>query len=76
MHTDKTNDLLDFMRGYARNNPDNRALLEQDRQWAENAKIVLSQRRMAFLNILPNELLEAIATGELVIPTLAKKING
>lgn len=75
MHNEKTNDLLDFMRGYVKNNPGNQALLEQQQQWCDTAKSELHRRRTAFLNVLPNELLQAIALGELDIPTLAKKID-
>ncbi len=75
MTTKNTADLLDYMRGYARSNPNNMELLNRDQQWAKLAKIELDRRHAAFIAVLPNPILEEIAARELNITELAKQLS-
>ncbi len=46
MNTDKTTDLLNFMRGYVRNNPSNRGLVEE----AERCNVAFYAERLFSLS--------------------------
>lgn len=74
MKATKQADLVDYMRGYARN-PHALKLLTSGQDWSVHARMELERRRAVFLGTLPDELLEGIASGELSIPELAKQIS-
>lgn len=74
MKTTKKDELLDYMRGYART-PAGRRALASDYDWRPHARIELERRRAAFLGVLPDELQEGIASGELDISELAKQLD-
>lgn len=75
-HANKTTDhLLNDIRGYARSQQFNLALLKCPHEWTTLAKMELDRRRAMFLHSLPDSLLVSIASGSLDITLLAKHVG-
>lgn len=56
-------------------NPYNLELLRRHQEWSTLAQMELDRRRAVLIGALPDELLEAIAAGELNISELAGQIG-
>lgn len=66
--------LMDYASGFVQRSPQNLALLFLHQDWQAMARLELNRRAAAFIQLLPDEILHAIAAGELVIPDLAQKL--
>ncbi|SAI73143.1 Uncharacterised protein [Bordetella ansorpii] len=75
---DKTNEqqLLDYLRGYARSHPANLHQLREYMRWPAMARAERDRRASRLLDVLPDDLLHAIAEGELDVNVVARRLDG
>ena len=71
MTTDIERILTDYLSGFVRNRPANRALLLHYQDWQRMAKQELDRRSCRLLELLPDDVLRAIAQGDIDMAKLA-----
>lgn len=74
-HTDEQQ-LLDYLRGYARSHPANLHQLREYMHWPAMARAERDRRASRLLGVLPDDLLHAIAEGELDVNVVARRLDG
>ncbi|SAI46768.1 Uncharacterised protein [Bordetella ansorpii] len=68
--------LMDYLRGYARSNPANLHQLREYMHWPAMARAERDKRASRLLDVLPDDLLHAIAEGELDVNAVARRLDG
>ncbi|GHU08186.1 hypothetical protein FACS1894158_17270 [Betaproteobacteria bacterium] len=66
--------LSDYLGGYTRRSPANRAHIINYPDWQRMARQELDRQAAQFLEGLPDEELQAIALGQLSLPDLARRL--
>ncbi|HFZ1921798.1 MULTISPECIES: hypothetical protein [Pseudomonadota] len=74
MMTSIEQSLADYLGGYTRNNPANRAHIVNYQDWQRMARLELDRRAASLLSVLPDEELRAIAEGQVSLPELVKNL--
>lgn len=67
-------EMMVYARGFAQRNAQNKTLLLQSLEWSKLAQQEIERRAQDFIQMLPTELLVAVATEEVLIPDMARNV--
>lgn len=74
-----TTEVRECLKGYMRNSNNSTkraiALQTQDAEWAAHAAFLLKERKLRFLNVLADEALQAIVSGDVSVRDLATAMD-